>query len=270
MASSARLKGQGEKATAPHKRRGNNSSNGSAETPLGKLGSRLAATTLGEVGALAADALRVAKQALAELNAEEKAFDVVGGPTAPITPFAANAFGQGTILDNPAQGVADNQREGDSLEGRSLDIIFRVTQATTTNTLSTKPTTFRIMVVRDREPAGGATLIAGNYETQLFATSGSAQLMFVSPQGYDFEPRYSILYDEIVTLVPSSTLVEKTWTVPIRHKEKIHFNGGTQNSTTSNTQLFWIGMDASTGAAITAANASCSFSYYSRFRYVDN
>jgi len=241
---------------------------------------------LSQVYDVAEKGVQLAKMALAELNPELKCNTI---PTVSITPlqgaFAASQSPWSTciILDAPAQGVADNQREGDSIEGKDIEITFqaRSSQPGQVGT-SSSPTLWRICVIQDMEAGGGnvapvqVSLSTAAIQPSLLQTYSAAagvtspMASFSSPINYDFEPRFRVLYDETVLINPATDQCAKTWITKVRHRQHVQFYAGTTTQTNISTQLLVQAINPLTGLYPAALANCCTLDATARFYFIDN
>lgn len=261
----------------------------------------LANVSLRDVATTAKVAFDVAKEAIAMLNPEEKVYEVVS-TSASCSALAAgvwagantNPFAAGLILDQPAQGDGENQRSGDSIEGKGIELRLSAAavsgQTNTANpgTVSSQSTSFRFIVIQDtgagaRVTAGGQESIAAagtalfNDLLALYAAQGSsawayaAWANFTSAIEYEYKPQYRVLLDEIVNIDPTAggmKFWEREFKIP--HKQVKMFADGTQTTADISTQLLVMTFCPTTGTWNTTSATGGSYSAFSRFRYIDN
>ena len=138
------------------------------------------------VGSTANTALRIARRLADSVNVEykERAFTVQQNPT--------NSCYVGTLIAPIVQGVGNGQRIGDSVKLQNLICRWTYQSAAAT----TIPEVCRITIYRDKENQinTGADLWA--YSSSIYAP--------ISPKQEDNKYNSVILYDKLLTLVPTA------------------------------------------------------------------
>jgi len=277
------------------KRRGKGSGRRSERSSTGapaEASDVLANISLRDVANTAKTAFAIAKEAISMLNVEEKMFrkDVflqtplqTGAMGASQTPWTSLG-----LLDQPAQGVALNQRTGDSIECKDMDVKWCLNPSNG-GAVSTKPSWVRLVVIQDTEFNGGntpgyTTMSAASlqpYLLQLYSNAsggavgagGGAQgpmACFLSGILYDFQPRFRLLMDEYVLIDPVVENKAKIIERKLRHRAKITFSPGSTVSSTIATEAMFQMIDPTIGLFPTGAGAACAVSFSSELKFIDN
>lgn len=193
-----------------------------------------------------AAALKLAKRLAKLINIETKFFD--------FSTTQAPTF-SGTIdwVTNVIQGVGLSQRVGDSLRAQSFEICWTASM----NTLETKNTVLRFLLVKDFENAGSVPAVA-----DIIESTGSSTAI-LSPPDFINRNRFVIVDDVIVQLDNSgeNALVYRK-KYPINNHLKYRGTAGTAADIAEG-NLFVIFLSDENGN-------NPSVKYYSRLVYTDD
>ncbi len=179
------------------------------------------------------------------INVEDKYIDTAVGLTA----FASTAAVL-TLLNGCQLGNTASTRNGQSTKGVNLQFTLRVNQAAAaTNTV------VRFILLWDKQP--NSVTFAGN---DLLVDSTNPISLRYAP----YLPRFDVLHDEVIVLTSNNlhsyvTEVMQVFARPVQYNTS---NAGTIADLNRNALFLYLQSDEGTNFA--------SYSFYSRFSFVDN
>lgn len=193
-----------------------------------------------KAGSVAYSAYRMARKLMDAVNVEYKIFNVTA------TSASTDYGGTVSILNNPAQGVLDTQRIGDSLKCQNLSFRYIAQRGTL-------DTSLRCIIYWDPQNQ----IAAGS---DLLENIGSIQSA-ISPKQYDNRFRSRILYDKVTNLTSNNPWVRYDELIEIN--EHTQFNAATQNILTGALKVLFI--------STLVAGATAPFAHWSsRLSFTDN
>lgn len=187
--------------------------------------------------------LKKTKQLADAVNIEYKKSDTI------VTGATPDYNGTIVEVNTPAQGIADNQRIGDSIKVQSITIRGQVTNVNTANILNN----VRVMLVWDDQ--NQISTIA-----DLLETTGSYQVVF-SPKHYDKRFRSNILYDQLFTVSThlGSQAFFRDFEISLPINRHTQFNAATTNINTGSLKFILISGNVTSNLPIVNWYARMSF-----------
>lgn len=190
---------------------------------------------------VAQKALSLARKVADAVNTEYKFVDNV------LSPLTVDWNGiQGSLMQvNPAQGLADNQRIGDSIKLQNFTFKYQCSR-------NTSDSIIRVIIFEDKQNKIASV-------ANLLSLTGTINAV-TSPKNYDTRYQTRILYDKCHILSSDNTTVMASAVLPLNWHTQ--FNAGTQTVNTGDLKICYI--------SNVSGVPPPTFSYYSRLTFTDN